>query len=126
MAGSLRKKLDWAKILADSNRITLTIADSTLATGSSPCPLEGDVEQGGSMGLDLFEQRNAYLHIDVFRMDQVIRNMITNAVRYGDAIVVDCSLSIYSFPFICDVTHHLVLADEVHPRWRKRKSKHLM
>ena len=117
MAGSLHKKLDWAKILADSNRITLTIADSTLATGSSSCPLEGDVEQGRSMGLDLFEQRNAYLHIDVFRMDQVIRNMITNAVRYGDAIVVNRSSSIYSFPFI---------SDEVHPRWRKRKSKHLL
>ena len=86
MAGSLRNKLDWAKILADSNRITLTIADSTLATGSLSCPVEGDVEQGGSTSLDLFEQRNAYLHIDVFRMDQVIRNMITNAVQYGDVV----------------------------------------
>ena len=80
--GSLRNKLDWAQILADSNGVTLTISDSTLATTGSPCAVEGDAEQGGSsLGPDLLAQMDAYLHIDVFRMDQVIRNMITNAVR---------------------------------------------
>ena len=79
VAGSMHNKLDWAQILANKKGLTLTIADSTLATGSS-CPTEGDLEQGRSMNRDLSEQWNAYLHIDAFRMDQVIRNMITNAV----------------------------------------------
>ena len=26
--------------------------------------------------------KNAYLHIDVYKMEQVIRNLITNAVSY--------------------------------------------
>jgi len=44
--------------------------------------MELDIEQSGGGGVDqaLIPQKNAYLHIDVFRIDQVVRNMITNAV----------------------------------------------
>ena len=83
MDGFLFKKLDWAQILAQKSNIIFTIADSTLAT-AVPSPTEGDasadLEQGRSVNADLLEQRNVYLHVDVFRMDQVIRNIITNAV----------------------------------------------
>ena len=104
MDGSLHRKLDWVQILADKSHVTLTISDSTLAT-SSPGPL--DVEQGGSIQPDHLEQRNAYLHIDVFRMDQVIRNMITNAVWFDSFYRIlrkDCAGDI------------LYTIDEVHSR----------
>ena len=45
---------------------------------------------GGGGGVDqaLIPQKNAYLHIDVFRIDQVVRNMITNAVcMYENALL---------------------------------------
>ena len=71
----------WAQILAEGNRVTLSIEDSTLAT-SCASSMELDIEQSGGGGVDqaLIPQKNAYLHIDVFRIDQVVRNMITNAV----------------------------------------------
>ena len=81
--GYLYKKLDLAQILVAKSNVTMTIADSTMATAlPSLLTTEGDadVKQGRSNGADPLEQRNVYLHIDVFRMDQVIRNVITNAV----------------------------------------------
>jgi hypothetical protein len=86
LGGSFHNKLAWAQILAEGNRVTLSIEDSTLAT-SCASSMELDIEQsggggGGGGGVDqaLIPQKNAYLHIDVFRIDQVVRNMITNAV----------------------------------------------
>ena len=81
--GSLHNKLNWAQIMADRGNITLSIVDSTLATHIHNLTDEVDVERGG--GVDpslLLLQRDTYFHMDVFRMDQVIRNIITNAVSY--------------------------------------------
>ena len=78
--GSFHNKLNWAQIMADKGSITLSLVDCTLATR---VPVGGaDVEQGGGMDLSLRLQRDVYFHMDVFRVDQVIRNIITNAVSY--------------------------------------------
>lgn len=56
----------------------------------------------------LAAQREAYLHIDIYRIDQVIRNLITNAVgQWLFSISPICTQSIYfssntySMSFIC-------------------------
>ena len=66
--------------MADRGNITLSIVDSTLATRIHNLTDEADVEQGGGVDPSLLLQRDTYFHMDVFRMDQVIRNIITNAV----------------------------------------------
>ena len=66
--------------MADRGNITLSIVDSTLATRIHNLTDEADVEQGGVVDPSLLLQRDTYFHMDVFRMDQVIRNIITNAV----------------------------------------------
>lgn len=110
--GSLHRKLDWVQILADRSHVTLTISDSTLAT-SSRCLSSEDVEQGGTIQPAHLEQRNAYLHIDVFRIDQVIRNMITNAVcRWISPSI------ILFYDKIALVNDILYSIDEVHSRRR--------
>ena len=85
--GSFHNKLSWAQILADRSNVALSIEDSTLATAS---PYQGveDIEQNGGVPVDqsFLPQRDTYLHIDVFRIDQVIRNMITNAVSISITI----------------------------------------
>ena len=68
--------------MADRGNITLSIVDSTLATGVHNRTDEADVEQGGGIDPSLLLQSDTYFHMDVFRMDQVIRNVITNAVNY--------------------------------------------
>ena len=77
--GSFHNKLGWAQILAERSNVTLAIEDSTLATGSAS-QAGDDLEGNYIMDQALILQKDVYLHIDVFRMDQVIRNMITNAV----------------------------------------------
>ena len=44
--------------------------------------IDGDEESGGVLlaGSTLAAQRDAFLHVDIHRLDQVIRNLITNAV----------------------------------------------
>ena len=44
--------------------------------------LEGDVEQGSSLATadHLAVQQDAYLNVDIYRIDQVVRNLVTNAV----------------------------------------------
>lgn len=79
--GSLHNKLNWAQIMADRGAITLSTVDSTLATRIHNSTDEVDVEQGEGVESSLLLQRDAYFHLDVFRIDQVIRNIITNAVR---------------------------------------------
>eukprot|EP00597_Dinobryon_sp_UTEXLB2267_P019082 CAMPEP_0201105420 /NCGR_PEP_ID=MMETSP0812-20130820/45790_1 /ASSEMBLY_ACC=CAM_ASM_000668 /TAXON_ID=98059 /ORGANISM="Dinobryon sp., Strain UTEXLB2267" /LENGTH=1046 /DNA_ID=CAMNT_0047365263 /DNA_START=202 /DNA_END=3342 /DNA_ORIENTATION=+ len=85
LEGSFYNKLIWAQILAQRSQITLSIVDSTIAT-VSPRKVNLDIEQNGGMDqTHLHPQRDVYLHIDVFRMDQVIRNMITNAMKFTSA-----------------------------------------
>eukprot|EP01035_Chromulina_nebulosa_P023830 gene23830-30921_t len=83
--GALATKLRFADILASRSNVTLTIADSTLATSSNSVDAAAvaDVEQGIAVESILLEQRDAYLHLDIFRMDQVIRNIVTNAGYMG-------------------------------------------
>lgn len=94
--GSLHNKLNWVQIMADRGNITLSIADSTLATRvHNPTTDEADLEQGGGIEPSLLMQRDAYFHMDVFRMDQVIRNILTNAVSYCSTIVAFQWLAVY-------------------------------
>ena len=46
LGGSFHNKLAWAQILAEGNRVTLSIEDSTLAT-SCASSMELDIEQSG-------------------------------------------------------------------------------
>jgi len=87
--GALANKLHFAQILASRGDVVLAIADSTVATASNAVDVLADVERGIAVESILLEQRDAYLHMDIFRMDQVIRNMITNAVRkyYGVVLI---------------------------------------
>ena len=41
---------------------------------------EGDIEQGSALAADLAARQDAYLNVDIYRMDQVVRNLVTNAV----------------------------------------------
>ena len=90
--GALATKLRFADILASRSNVTLTIADSTLATSSNSVDAAAvaDVEQGIAVESILLEQKDAYLHLDIFRMDQVIRNIVTNAVRKYDLKLSTC------------------------------------
>ena len=76
--------------MADRGNITLTIVDSTLATRAHDPNMEADDEElGRRVEPSLLLQRDAYFQMDVFRMDQVIRNIITNAVRILGELVID-------------------------------------
>ena len=86
-------KLKWAFILAEKSNISLNVTDLTVATEFgglvSPTLLEGVDERpatANNMAMDRREdafiaQSAVYLHIDVYKVDQVIRNLITNAVE---------------------------------------------
>eukprot|EP01036_Dinobryon_divergens_P061927 gene61927-biopygen33478 len=86
IAGSFHKKLGWATMLANQKDILFTVEDSTLATEFGPLDsvavIDGDEESGGGLVTEsnLVVQRDAFLDIDAYRVDQVIRNLITNAV----------------------------------------------
>ena len=43
----------------------------------------GLVVANGISDESLAAQRKAYLHIDIYRIDQVVRNLITNAVGHS-------------------------------------------
>ena len=91
--------------MADRGNITLSIVDSTLATRFREPTEEADVEQGGEVEVDplLQHQRDTYFHMDVFRMEQVSRNIITNAVSY-DAVL---DSSTYVVVRVCSRYHSL-------------------
>ena len=40
----------------------------------------GDIEQGPALALDEPIQQDAFLNVDMYRVDQVVRNLVTNAV----------------------------------------------
>jgi len=88
--------LKWAFILAEKSNISLNVTDLTVATEFgglvSPTLLKGVDESvvvpatANNMAMDRREdafiaQSAVYLHIDVYKVDQVIRNLITNAVE---------------------------------------------
>lgn len=90
----LQGKLHWATILADKKRIKLTIADLTVASGGSEavCDTENGslFKRADSDELDLENnpaesQDHAFLHVDQYKIDQVIRNLITNAMKFTPA-----------------------------------------
>ena len=40
----------------------------------------GDIELGSTLATNQAVQPDAYLNVDMYRMDQVVRNLVTNAV----------------------------------------------
>lgn len=41
---------------------------------------EGDIEQGSALAADQVNQLYAYLNVDIYRLNQVVRNLVSNAV----------------------------------------------
>ena len=86
----LKNKLDWAKELAAKRNVQLTIEDRTLAAFEGNIGLtvysqsfKGDEEAGleSSAFLNgIHVMKDAFLHVDMYKFEQVIRNLITNAV----------------------------------------------
>ena len=52
-----------------------------------------DIEEGG--GVSIAEQ-DAYLHVDMFKIDQVIRNLVSNAVHISWEVNMMLSYEPYS------------------------------
>ena len=61
------------QVLYIFNRITIAAVDVLLYAA-------GDIEQGSALTSDLPVQQDAYLNVDMYRVDQVVRNLVTNAV----------------------------------------------
>jgi len=92
----LQGKLKWVSILAAKKNVNLSITDSTTASEfgvdtsndlSSPnYNAEGlNLQDGG--GLPVSDTKHSsqptpLLYVDTFRIDQVIRNLITNAMKF--------------------------------------------
>jgi len=86
LAGVWGSKWKWAFLLAEKSDVTLTVSDSTAATEFGPCFTDEEDEAVAS--------REVYLHMDVYKMDQVIRNLVTNAVKFtGSGGSVDVKIS---------------------------------
>eukprot|EP01035_Chromulina_nebulosa_P069335 gene69335-biopygen23142 len=82
-------KLGWASILAMQKGISFEVSDKTVASefGLPDTMSVADEENGlvvvtGIRDESLAAQREAYLHIDIYRIDQVVRNLITNAMKF--------------------------------------------
>ena len=62
-------------MLAEDKNIAIIVEDSTAANilGESRA---GDIEQGPALAND----QDAFLNVDMYRVDQVVRNLVTNAV----------------------------------------------
>ena len=74
------KNYSWAKMLAEKKDISLTIDYSAIAQHRRL----RDIENGSSHTeeLELVSVQEAVLHVDMYKVDQVIRNLITNAVKF--------------------------------------------
>ena len=92
---------------------------------------KGGGGDGGLVTAALAAQSNLTLHIDIYRVEQVIRNLITNAVRYN--------YSAKRFLFLCMYVYMYVylgmsysLSDyespvvEVHPKRRQSDCRHIL
>eukprot|EP01035_Chromulina_nebulosa_P026870 gene26870-biopygen17255 len=87
----LGKDMDWAKMLAEDKNIDIIVEDSTAMSNlGEPGAESRDIEQGSSLAADLAAQQDAYLNVDIYRMDQVVRNLVkftptngTVSIKYG-------------------------------------------
>ena len=70
----LKGKFAWARILAEKKGVRLVIQDNPFTSAET----RGDIEESLPDGLLL--PHDIYLHVDTHKIDQVIRNLITNAV----------------------------------------------
>lgn len=72
------KNYSWAKMLAEKKGISLMIDYSAIANPQDQNRLM-DIEEASST--EQLSVRDAVLHVDMYKVDQVIRNLITNAVK---------------------------------------------
>ena len=94
VANFLRNKLHWAQVLAAEKNVQLSIEDRTSAAFEGGVGLTVDLqsfnrdEEAGlesSAFLNEFNVLNdVFLHVDMYKFEQVIRNLITNAVELCD------------------------------------------
>eukprot|EP00597_Dinobryon_sp_UTEXLB2267_P014484 CAMPEP_0170111490 /NCGR_PEP_ID=MMETSP0020_2-20130122/8505_1 /TAXON_ID=98059 /ORGANISM="Dinobryon sp., Strain UTEXLB2267" /LENGTH=454 /DNA_ID=CAMNT_0010337027 /DNA_START=701 /DNA_END=2062 /DNA_ORIENTATION=- len=86
LAGVWESKWKWAFLLAEKSDVTLTVSDSTAATELvHAIQTKEDAE---------IAAREVFLHIDAYKVDQVIRNLLTNAMKFtGSGGSVDVKIS---------------------------------
>lgn len=92
LPGALQKKLVTYKHLAKAYAVELRIIDLSGITGSERTVfLSGITGNGKEVHPDRFS-----LHVDIYRIDQVIRNLVTNALKFtqsGGAVTIIISHS---------------------------------
>jgi hypothetical protein len=94
---------------------------------------KGGGGDGGLVTAALAAQSNLTLHIDIYRVEQVIRNLITNAVRYNYSAKRFLFLCMYVCMYVCMyIWECLILSDyespvvEVHPKRRRSDCRHIL
>eukprot|EP01036_Dinobryon_divergens_P061853 gene61853-biopygen30372 len=87
MVRFLENKFGWAHVVASQKGVVFSVKDSSLATEFGPSDLVPPIadEENGLDGVGnavLEAQRNLVVYIDIYRIEQVIRNLITNAMKF--------------------------------------------
>eukprot|EP01035_Chromulina_nebulosa_P069321 gene69321-biopygen19947 len=80
IANSFKNKFGWANVLASQKNVSFSVQDTTLATEFGPSEVVPFADEGSSQVAEhLAAQRDVYMYVDMCRIEQVIRNLITNA-----------------------------------------------
>eukprot|EP01036_Dinobryon_divergens_P034723 gene34723-biopygen27455 len=82
----LENKFGWANVMASQKGVAFQVNDTSFATEFGPIASvsAADEESGLDSVADesLSAQRSLILYIDIYRIEQVIRNLITNAMKF--------------------------------------------
>eukprot|EP01036_Dinobryon_divergens_P028820 gene28820-biopygen23482 len=94
IANVLENKFGWAHVMASQKGVIFSVRDTSIST-------EFDDENGLSLQSDevVNAQKQSFLYIDIYRIEQVIRNLITNAMKFtpsGGTVSVDISCELFS------------------------------
>lgn len=77
------KSFSWAEAMAAKKQIGLIIEDTTVPTARSPSQIGADLEGGQSPLADHSFENNSFVQIDAYKLESVMRTLITNAVNFS-------------------------------------------